>query len=285
MEPIAKLKQNMLFSNNLATIIDALKMIASFEFRKLSSRAPNENFVIEELSAALRMFSDESKNAISSRHNERLPKCVVMICSDAGFLGEVNSVVVAAGTEAGGADGVFVVLGDKGAKMLNDLNMKYTKFSGVENRVDYKAAVKLSDYLFGQFFKKKIGSVEIVFMKFISFIKHQVQSITFLPYDSSSRALDIPDKPGEGPKKKERSIIEPSKPAVLEYIIRLWLREQVYNIFWSAKLSEWSARVMHLEASSRGLEEQNKALKFRYFKTIHALNDKNIREVFAALKA
>ena len=285
MEPIPKLKQNMLFSKNLADIIEVLKMIASSEFRELSSRAPKEDQVTKELSAALRMLGSETKDTIFSKPNTELPKGVVMICSDEGFLGKVNSLVVTAGTKLGGPGGAFVVLGDKGAKMLNDLNVKHTKFSSIQNDINYKTAVELSDYLFGLFFEKKVGSVEIVFMKFISFIKHQVMSTKFLPYDFGSDVLNTEEELEEGSRKEADLIIEPDRRSVLESIVKLWLREEIYNIFWSAKLSEWSSRVMHLEASSRELEDQNKALRFRYFKAVHALNDKNIREVFAALRA
>ena len=282
MEPIAKLKQNMEFSKNLTDIIEVLKMIASSEFRELSSRAPKDTLVTKELSNALRMLGTEVKDTVFSKRSPDLPKCVVMICSDEGFLGEVNNVVVNTGIRMGGNTGTFVVLGEKGGKMLNDLSIKNTKFSSINDRIDYKTAVELSDHLFDLFFENKVGSVEIVYMKFISFVKHQVSSMVFLPYDLKIETSDTEEKDQEG--KKEKSlIVEPDRATVLESIVKLWLREEIYNIFWSAKLSEWSSRVMHLEASSRELEDQNKALRFRYFKSVHTLNDKNIREVFAAL--
>ena len=286
MEPIPKLKQNMLFSKNLADIIEVLKMIAASEFRELSSRAPKENQVTEELSAALRMLGGEADDTIFSKRNPNLPQGVVMVCSDEGFLGEVNSMVVTTGIKIGGEGGAFVVLGDKGAKMLNDLNIEHTKFSSIADNIDYKTAIDLSDHLFNLFFEEKVGSVTIVYMKFISFVRRQVTSKVFLPYSVEDSLSKEKDQAKDLPLIKEKNmIIGPSRRVVLEGIVKLWLREEINNIFWSAKLSEWSSRVMHLEASSRELEDQNKALRFRYFKAVHALNDKNIREVFAALKA
>jgi len=282
-EPISQLKQNMEFSQNLTDIIDVLKIIASSEFRALSSRAPKDNLVTGELSACLDMLGSAAQDTALSKRDPGLPKCVVMICSDEGFLGEVNSLVITTGIRIGGQDGIFVVLGDRGGKMLNDLSVPHTKFSSIDNRIDYKTAVALSDHLFGLFFEKKAGSVEIVFMKFISFVKHQVLSKVFLPYDIDAKVQAAGGTPEGTPLREREFIIEPDKKVVLESIVKLWLREEIYNIFWSAKLSEWSSRVMHLEASSRQLEDRNKALKFRYFKSVHALNDKNIREVFAAL--
>jgi len=273
------------FSQNLSDIIEVLKMIASSEFRELSSRMPKDNLVTRELSACLDMLGSAAQDTVFSKRDPGLPKCVVMICSDEGFLGEVNSLVITTGLRIGGQNGIFVVLGDKGSKMLNDLNLPHTKFSSIDNRIDYKTAIALSDHLFGLFFEKKAGSVEIVFMKFISFVKHQVQSKVFLPYDIGSKAQAAGGTPEETPLQERKFVIEPDKNVVMDSMVKLWLREEIYNIFWSAKLSEWSSRVMHLEASSRQLEDRNKALKFRYFKSVHALNDKNIREVFAALSA
>ena len=278
-----KIKQNMLFSKNLTDMIEALKIIASSEFKELSSRVPKKNIAAKELSTALGMLVGQIKDTAFLKHNLGLPKCIVMICSDEGFLGGVNNQIVATGTKLGEPGSVFVVLGNKGANMLSDMGIKYTKFFSIQDDVDYKTAIELSDHLFGLFFEKKVSSVDVVFMKFISFMKHEVFNKTFLPYNIESEVLEWKEKPEDIFGQENNLIVEPDPESVLEGIVKLWLREEIYNIFWSAKLSEWSARVMHLEASFRELEDQNKALRFRYFKAVHALNDKNIREIFAAL--
>jgi hypothetical protein len=54
------------------------------------------------------------------------------------------------------------------------------------------------------------------------------------------------------------------------------------KIFLSSKLSELSARVMHLEDSDRELSRVNHQLELQYVKRLHALADKSIREISAS---
>ena len=60
------------------------------------------------------------------------------------------------------------------------------------------------------------------------------------------------------------------------------MENAIYAILWSSKLSESTISVAHLEQSLEELKKINTHLKFNYFKAIHSLNDRNIREIFAA---
>jgi len=52
-----------------------------------------------------------------------------------------------------------------------------------------------------------------------------------------------------------------------------------------AKLSEWATRVIHLEGSSYEIKQMNKKLRSQYFRILHEISDKNIREIFVARQA
>ncbi|MEA3560871.1 MAG: hypothetical protein U9R31_03775, partial [Candidatus Omnitrophota bacterium] len=81
---------------------------------------------------------------------------------------------------------------------------------------------------------------------------------------------------------EERIAIEPALDKVIEYLVTVWMNYILYGIFWESKLSEWSARVMHLEGSSSEIERLDKKLRFRYFQLLHEISDKNIREIFSS---
>jgi len=83
------------------------------------------------------------------------------------------------------------------------------------------------------------------------------------------------------PKGKE-ILIEPNIKSVLEGWIKLWLDFRFYYIFWSSKLAEYAARITHLEGSTQELTRINQHLHLEYFKYLHGLSDKSIRELFAA---
>ena len=81
---------------------------------------------------------------------------------------------------------------------------------------------------------------------------------------------------------EEETIIEPSLKRMVEYLVRMWIGQLIHLIFWESKLSEWAARVVHLEKSSTEIKNQDKELKLKYFRILHQISDKSIREIFAS---
>ncbi len=68
----------------------------------------------------------------------------------------------------------------------------------------------------------------------------------------------------------------------MEYLIEIWITYVVHSIFWESKLSEWAARVLHLEGSSDEVKRQAKTARLDYFRAVHQESDKNIREIFSS---
>jgi len=81
---------------------------------------------------------------------------------------------------------------------------------------------------------------------------------------------------------RDEITIEPSPAKVIDYLVRAWLMQKIYDIFWDSKLSECAARIIHLEGSHEEIIQANKKLMHDYFKHIHEKSDKNIREIFAS---
>ena len=74
-------------------------------------------------------------------------------------------------------------------------------------------------------------------------------------------------------------MVEPSFGSVIEILVELWMGVKLLEIFWSSKQSECAARIMHLEGSTQELTQLNRKLTFEYFRQVHSLSDKTIREI------
>jgi F0F1-type ATP synthase gamma subunit len=77
-------------------------------------------------------------------------------------------------------------------------------------------------------------------------------------------------------------LVEPSVTRVLNSLIELWAGFKLLEIFWLSKQSEFAARIMHLEGSTQEISHLRQRLSFEYFKQVHALKDKVIREISAS---
>jgi F0F1-type ATP synthase gamma subunit len=179
---------------------------------------------------------------------------------------------------AKGKDLKFIVMGERGAELLKDAGFKCEAFPAVPTDIRSDDAVKLAGHVIGMYKRSEIRSFNIVYMRFKSFTSHHIETARVLPCDEllgyvgTSKDLD-------------QVVIEPSEPLVIEYLVKLWTTNSIYNVFWSSKLSEWAVRVMRLESSSDELKKVVEKLRFDYFKGVHAQSDKVIREIFAAKAA
>lgn len=277
MIPVAQTKRDLGYSLDLAGVIDVLKMIASSQFRSLSSRREEKDVIKDKIVTCFELLTSISKTNPFLVERKDAPKSYLMVCSDEGFLGEVNSIIVETALRRGLKENTkFIMLGERGARVLRDSQVDFIAFPGVKNDVGTEHIAEIANYVLKLYKKKQISSLHVVYMKFETFTRRHLDIVKLLPCNEIADFIK-----GKGSKEPD-TLIEPSPYFVIEYLVKMWLEDNLYNIFWSSKLSEWSVRVMHLEHSTDELKEINRNLKFRYFKAVHALNDKVIREIFAA---
>ena len=236
-----------------------------------------KDIVKDQVISCFNVLTSIVKENLFFTERKDMPRGFLMVCSDEGFLGEVNTIIAdAALSRALKEKAKFIVLGERGGRILKDSGVDFILFPSVKNDIGWDHIKEIADCIMGLYKKGEIGSLFAIYMKFMSFTSHHLDVIKLLPCDEL--AGYIKGKEADALK----TLVEPDIPSVVEYLVKIWLENNLYNIFWSSKLSEWAIRVMHLEHSSDELKEVNKNLRFKYFKAVHALSDKVIREIFAA---
>ncbi|RKY41103.1 MAG: hypothetical protein DRP85_07170 [Candidatus Makaraimicrobium thalassicum] len=286
MIPAGKLKENLQFNKSLGDIIDTLKLTASIQLRQFQTKRPlYENFLEEVKECADILELEKISHPLVVLHRD-LPRCIVGITSDEGFLGELNTLVVngvLAGRNEKEGD-VVVILGERGASYLEDINVSFVAFPGITDELRPARVENLKGYLIGEYLKGRFSEVEIIYPRFLSVTAQRVEAVKLLPFSLTR------DAEGAGRQKREQPpdyiptelLIEPGSADVAEGLVKLWLGYVLGDIFWSSKLSELAARLMHLDGSEQELNQVNRRLNLAYFKHLHMLADKTIREISAA---
>lgn len=280
MIPLIKLREDLRFARELLEMIEVLKGATASQFRSLQrKRRGFENFRtrMEDFLAAL----DLSKAAHPFlRERAQLPKAIVMVTSDEGFLGSLNALVINAGLEQSSSSDELIVVGERGARYLSEnQNLAYTFLPGIGDDITYTRAVAVRDFLIAKFLSKKIGSILVSYPRFLSLTVQRVEVIRVLPCrDIFGRKTG--SKPGYS--RTRQFLIEPTQGKVAEYMVKIWMMQKLYDIFWESKLSECAARIIHLEGSHEEIRNVNRNLMYEYFKRLHEKSDKNIREIFAS---
>lgn len=280
MIPLIKLRENLRFAKELQEMIEVLKAATATQFRSLQRKRKGfEQFktMLEDFLTAL----DVKRTAHPFlRERVHLPKAVVMITSDEGFLGSLNAMVINAGLEQAGKNDELIVLGERGARSLSETQgARFTVLPGIGDDITYRRAVAVRDLLVSQFLEKKVGSVLCAYPRFLSFTVQRVEVARLLPCMDIFGRKETVKKHGLS---LHEVLLEPGAASVVDYLVKAWLMQKLYDMFWESKLSECAARIIHLEGSHEEILSANKRLIYEYFKHLHEKSDKNIREIFAS---
>lgn len=277
MRPISELKMDFDVTRGLGDIIDVLKTAAMIQFRSFQLREkPNDDF-LEEAEACFDLLLEKEVNHPYLFNRKSLPSAIVVITSDEGFLGELNTLLVNASLDQKkSASDELIVMGERGARYLEDMKQSYTFFPGISDECGYKEAERLTSFLL-KGYKKKFGRIIVVYPKFISLTTQKVTVEEPLPYKHLRKNRV------KHPKwLLEEILIEPGANEVVSSLVEVWINYVFLYIFWLSKQSEFGARIMHLEGSTQELSHMKQKLSFEYFRQVHTLRDKTIREISAA---
>jgi len=289
MIPLAILRKDLAFNKVMESIIEVLKGVAATEYFHLQSKRKS----FDEFEGYLRDLF-ERVDISNFQHpflgGPATSNNIVMITSDSGFLGELNMSVVNYGLAQYRSGDLLTVVGREGVRYIGEQEgASYTSFSGIDDDISYSLVVKLRDHIVGQFFDKKLSSTVIVYPHFISFAVQKIEQFQLFP----CRFL-FPQESGSGRSGQsgflkidpsEKTILDSSLKSIVEYMVKVWVGQLIHLIFWESKLSEWAARVMHLERSSNEIRDQQKKLRLQYFRTMHERSDKSTREIFVSRMA
>lgn len=275
MPTLARLRQDLQISKSLGDIIDVLKTAALIQFRIFQGKEKPQDDFLNVAESCLDILLAKGINHPYLYDRKGLSSAIIIVTSDEGFLGELNTLLVNAGTDLiRSKEDEIIVLGERGARYLEDMGTNFTLFPGITDEMKYQEIEKVRNYVLGGY-RKKFGRIFLVYPKFISLTVQRVQVLSLLPYTQKEER----QKPGAY--LIEQTLVEPTERRVLESLVEIWAGFTLTYIFWTSKQSEYGARIMHLEGSTQELSHLNHKLSFDYFRQVHTLKDKSIREISA----
>ncbi len=287
---LPKLKKDMEFMRDMEEIIDIFKMAALIQFRLFQTKEETNDAFPEALEASLqllstRKFSSPYVVGVGPRaYPDGQPqgvaptKAIVLVTSDEGFLGGLNMSIVETGIQRSTSQNdEIIVLGSQGARYLHGKRVRVVSLPGVDDDISPHRIQKLCDHLL-KGYPRRFGQILVVYPEFISLTAQRPGVVELLPYKISPVGAARRVAPGGA----EGFLVEPNAESIAKIFTELWMGHKILEIFRSSKQSEYAARIMHLEGSLQEISHLRDKVSSAYFRRIHALQDKTIREISAS---
>ncbi|MFA5793490.1 MAG: FoF1 ATP synthase subunit gamma [Candidatus Brocadiia bacterium] len=290
MRTLSELNNDISFNREMNELMNILRQTAVIEFQALFNRRKGMGHFEKYVGLIQEFFKIE---ALKHNHhplftNPKNKVLVIFITTDMGFLGGLNTEIIETGLRqlTKRDEAHILVIGDKGYNYLEDFGKSFDYLGGISNEVRFNEAEKIRDYVYAFSIKNNIGRVIISYPRFISFSRQEIDMFTLIP---CGYLFESQTEPGQEPKApvtprtaapRVPYLFEPYLDKVIDYLIRTWVGLKIYDILWHSKLSEFSARAMHLDSSMDELKEMKKDIQRQYFKSKHEIADRTIRDIF-----
>ena len=284
----AKLRKEVDFNKLMGTIISVLKGVAATEYSHLQASRSSFDLFEGHIRDFLKIIKvGDFKHPFLGVPGS--PSNIILITSDTGFLGNLNISVVNSALEQYDSGDMLTVVGQQGSRYVEEKGIGFTSFPGIDDNISYSEIIKLRDHILRVFLERK-GKTIIIYPHFISFSVQKTQQFQLLPCKflfaeqekPATMGINLEDAGIATLLGNDEVIVEPSLKSVIEQVVKTWIGQLLNSIFWESKLSEWAARVMHLEKSSTEIKNHDKILRLQYFRLLHEISDKSTREIFAS---
>ena len=286
-----ELKKDLIFNKDLLSLVSTLKNVAGSQFHLMEKKKQRFDAFMDAFAGFFRVV-----DLVDVVNPLVRVECditgVLILTSDSGFMGGLNSGVIRAALAA--VENLppekvrLIVVGDKGAGVLEDHEVGGLKiFGGISQDTIYEQSVIIKDYLMREVKEKRIGKLLVAYPRALSFSSQTIEVINLLPcgelFDKeAASAVSKHIGTHRFISEAREVIVESSFDDMVEYLSGIWVTSKLFEVFEDGKLAEFSARAMHLEGSLQKVEKEYKKVKQKCFKATHELIDKGMRESFAA---
>ena len=215
-------------------------------------------------------------------------RCVILVSSDKGLCGALNSNLTREAFKYDKDTTVFVCAGKKGAQFVARNKRNLAAEFTYKDAPLFAEARAISKFVQDLFLKGEVDSVEVLYTNFISTLVQKPEAQGLLPI-GEIKGLQAGVHGSQTSVALEKSGVEfqfePGADAVLGSLLPHYLNFQIYQVLLEAKASEQSSRMVAMKNATDNAKQLIKDLTLEYNKLRQANITKELLEITTAQMA
>jgi F-type H+-transporting ATPase subunit gamma len=275
---------------NTAQITRAMQMVAASKMRKAQQTALAGRPYAQLMNKVLAEVTQAAGDFVHPLMEQRAVRkqAVLLVTSDKGLCGALNSNLLREAAKIDGANTVFITAGRKGAQFAARTRRKLAAEFSYKDTPQFSEARAITRFLCDLFRKGEMDKVDVLFTNFVSTLNQQPILRTLLPVGriksvSTDLAGEIPET--ELVHGATEFLFEPSPAQVFEALLPHYLNFQVFQYLMEAKASEHSARMVAMKSATDNANQLIKDLTLEYNKMRQTSITNELLEISSATMA
>jgi F-type H+-transporting ATPase subunit gamma len=273
-----------------AQITKAMQMVAASKMRKAQAAAlagrPYAALMNEALAEMTHHAGDFSHPLMEKREVRK--RCLIVISSDKGLCGALNSNLLREAAKADKETTIFITAGRKAGQFVGRTRRKLAAEFTYKDAPLFSEARAISKFARDLFLNGEVDHVDLLYTNFISTLVQRPDYFTLLPI-GEIKGVSAGFKGEEMSEVLTRGttefLFEPSAEGVLGSLLPHYLNFRVYQVLLEAKASEHSARMVAMKNATDNAKQLIKDLTLEYNKMRQASITKELLEISSAAMA
>ena len=275
--------------NSTQQITKAMKMVAAAKLNKAQQRLMHIRPYAKKLSdILLQTLNSTETNLYEQYTNQRQVQklLLIVISSDKGLCGSFNANIIKKtegylkqflDTSTSQID--LLIIGKKALTFFQKKNYNLiTSYNDLATKLNFITTSKAADLITDAFLNHTYDRVELIYNKFISTTNQVVEVENLLPISFHTSSIDTTNI-------YDTYTYEPSKQAMLEKMIPLYLQTALYKALVESNASEQGSRMTTMSKATDNAETLLRVLRIYYNKTRQAAITNEISEITAGAES
>jgi len=267
MQSLHDIRRRIRSISSTAQITKAMQMVAASKMRKIQQAAVDGHPFVQLLyrmeRAAATHLGEFTHPLLEVREVHK--RAVILIGTDKGLCGALNTNLFRLAAEFDPATTVFITGGRKAAQFVARSKRQLLAEFGYADMPRFPEARAIAAFACDLFLKKEVDQVFVVATRFVNTMTQQPLSLEYLPV-GEIKGLQIPgvEFKDELTGDTAEVLFEPSPQALLNYLISNAVNIYIYQVLLEAKASEQSARMVSMKSATDNAEGLIRHLTLEY---------------------
>jgi F-type H+-transporting ATPase subunit gamma len=272
---------------NTQQITKAMQMVAASKMRRAQQAAvAGREYakLLNRVLVSLRERVDSSSHALlAERPGKR--ELVILISTDKGLCGALNSNLFRETSRLNPADTVFEVTGRKGVQYVARTKRELLADFHLADTPTLAQTRQMSRFALERFLAGEVDKVSVAYTRFINTLTQKPEIQTLLPIAPADLDEAAAKQPGADLKNRFGYIFEPGPAEVLDAVLPEYVHFQVYQMVLDSRASEHSARMVAMKNATDNAKQIIKDLTLEYNKVRQAAITTELLEITTAQMA
>ncbi|GAA0125871.1 ATP synthase F1 subunit gamma [Clostridium sp. CTA-19] len=276
---LVEIKRRIKSINNTKKITKALGLVSTSKLRKVREKLSSNNDYFKQCEDVFaEVVNSYEEENIYTKSNKSSKKLYIVLTSDMGLCGSFNSSMISHVAEITRNDrenALILMVGEKGRSFARRYKLEtMAEYIEVGDLPTTKEASTVYNDAFEMFRKGEVSEVNIVYAKFISQLKKQIEVEQLLPIDKS-KFSNIESK----------AEFENGSDILFDNVVNLYFTSKILNSMIHAKCSEQSYRMEAMEGATKNSDDLLEKLNLKYNRIRQSAITQEISEIVGGAEA